>query len=84
MSSRLDEALKEKYRINGIHDPLAYVKYAIDWTVFPELLKDLNRSGTDPLAVQRRSSSIFPPIEMHSDHVFFTDVPLKQNAHARI
>ncbi|MCL5681109.1 MAG: hypothetical protein M1515_03565 [Candidatus Thermoplasmatota archaeon] len=33
MSSLLDEALKEKYRINGIHDPLAYMKDAIDWSV---------------------------------------------------
>ena len=47
MSSLLDEALKEKYRISGIHDPLAYVKDAIDWTVFPDLLKDLYRNDTD-------------------------------------
>ncbi len=47
MSSLLDEELKEKCRINGIHDPLAYMKDAIDWSVFPELLKDLYRNDTD-------------------------------------
>ena len=47
MSSLLDEELKEKCRINGIHDPLAYMKDAIGWSVFPELLKDLYRNDTD-------------------------------------
>ena len=47
MSSRLDEALKEKYRINGIHDPLAYVEDAMDCSLFPELLKHLYRNDTD-------------------------------------
>ncbi len=40
MSSLPDEELKEKCRINGIHDPLACMKDAIDWSVFPSLLKD--------------------------------------------
>ena len=47
MSSLLDEALKEKYRHSGIHDPLAYMKDAIDWSVFPNLLKDLYHNQTD-------------------------------------
>ena len=47
MSSLPDEELKEKCRINGIHDPLACMKDAIDWSVFPELLKDLYRNDTD-------------------------------------
>jgi IS5 family transposase len=47
MSSLLDEALKEKYRLSGIHDPLAYMKDAIDWSVFPNLLEDLYHNQTD-------------------------------------
>ncbi len=47
MSSLLDEALKEKYRLNAIHDPLAYMKDAIDWSMFPPLLKDMYRNDTD-------------------------------------
>ncbi len=48
MRSLLDEALKEKYHINVIHDPLIYMKDAIDWSVFPELLKDLYHNNTAP------------------------------------
>ena len=47
MSSLLDEALKEKYRMNAINDPLAFAKDAIDWTAFPPLLKDLYHNDTD-------------------------------------
>lgn len=39
--------LKEIYRVNGIHDPLAYMKDAIDWSIFPELLKDLYLNNSD-------------------------------------
>ena len=31
MSSLFDQALKEKYRMNAISDPLAFMKDAIDW-----------------------------------------------------
>lgn len=47
MSTFLAEALMEKYRINGNHDPLANMKDAIDWSVFPGLLKDLYHNDTD-------------------------------------
>ena len=47
MSSLLDEALKEKYMTNAINDPLAFAKDAIDWTVFPPLLRDLYHNDTD-------------------------------------
>jgi hypothetical protein len=47
MSSHLDEALKEKYRLSGIHDPLTYMKNAIDLSVFPNLLKDLYHNQND-------------------------------------
>ncbi len=46
MSSLLDEALKEKYRMNSINDPLAYMRDAIDWSVFSELLKGLYLNNT--------------------------------------
>ena len=47
MSSLLDQALKEKYRMNAINDPLAFAKDGIDWTAFPPLLKDLYHNDTD-------------------------------------
>ncbi len=47
MSGLLDEALKEKYRMNAINDPLAFAKDAIDWSAFPPLLKDLYHNDTD-------------------------------------
>jgi IS5 family transposase len=47
MSSLLDHALKEKYRMNAINDPLAFMKDAIDWSAFPPLLKDLYHNDTD-------------------------------------
>ena len=47
MSSLLDEALKEKYRMTVINDPLAFAKDDIDWTAFPPLLKDLYHNDTD-------------------------------------
>ena len=47
MSTLYSETLKEIYRLNDIHDPLAYMKDAIDWSVFPELLKDLYHNQTD-------------------------------------
>ena len=47
MSSLLDEALKEKYRTNAINNPLAFAKDAIDWSVFPPLLRDLYHNDTD-------------------------------------
>ncbi len=47
MSTLYAETLKEIYRLNGIHDPLAYMKDAIDWSVFPELLKDLYLNNSD-------------------------------------
>ena len=47
MSSLLDEALKEKYMTNAINDPLAFAKDAIDWSVFPPLLKNLYHNDTD-------------------------------------
>ena len=47
MSSLLDEALKEKYRMNAINDPLAFMKDAIDLSAFPPLLKDLYHNDTD-------------------------------------
>ena len=47
MSSLLDHALKEKYRMNAINDPLAFMKDAINWTAFPPLLKDLYHNDTD-------------------------------------
>ena len=54
MSSLTDHALKEKYRMNAINDPLAFMKDAIDWGTFPPLLKDLYRNDTD------RGDQIFP------------------------
>lgn len=42
-----DKALEEKYRINDITDPLALIKYAIDWDAFPPLMKDLYHNATD-------------------------------------
>ena len=47
MGNLLDEALREKYRLNALHDPLAYMKDAIDWSRFPPLLKDLYHNDTD-------------------------------------
>jgi IS5 family transposase len=47
MSSLLDHALKEKYRMNAINDPLAFMKDAIDLSAFPPLLKDLYHNDTD-------------------------------------
>ena len=47
MSGLLDEALKEKYRMNAINDPLAFAKDAIDWSAFPSLLKDPYHNDTD-------------------------------------
>jgi IS5 family transposase len=47
MSTLYGETLKEIYKLNGIHDPLAYMKDAIDWSVFPELLEDLYHNNTD-------------------------------------
>ncbi len=44
MSVLLYEALKEKYRTNAINDPLAFTKDAIDWNIFPPLLRDLYHS----------------------------------------
>ena len=54
MSSLTDHALKEKYRMNAINDPLAFMKDAIDWGTLPPLLKDLYRNDTD------RGDQIFP------------------------
>ena len=47
MSTLYGETLKEIYELNGIHDPLAYMKDAIDWSVFPGLLKDLYHNDTE-------------------------------------
>ncbi|MCL4332376.1 MAG: transposase [Candidatus Thermoplasmatota archaeon] len=40
MSTLLHESVKKLDHLNAIHDPLAYMKDAIDWSVFPSLLKD--------------------------------------------
>ena len=47
MSDLFDHALREKYRNSGIHDPLAFIKNAIDWNSFSVLLKDLYHNDTD-------------------------------------
>ena len=47
MSSLLDVAIKEKYAIMKINDPLVLVKDAIDWSVFPKLLKDMYHNDTE-------------------------------------
>ena len=41
------ETLMGIYRLNSINDPLAYMRDAIDWSVFPELLKDLYHNDTE-------------------------------------
>ena len=47
MSDLFDNALREKYRNSGIHDPLAFIKNAIDWNSFSTLMKDLFHNETD-------------------------------------
>ena len=47
MSDLFDHALREKYINSGIHDPLAFIKNAIDWNTFSTLLKGLYHNDTD-------------------------------------
>jgi IS5 family transposase len=47
MSDLFDNALREKYKNSGIHDPLAFINDAIDWNTFSTLLKDLYHNDTD-------------------------------------
>jgi hypothetical protein len=42
-----DAALKEKYKQYFVSDPLAFGKDAIDWTAFPQMLKNLYNTDTD-------------------------------------
>jgi hypothetical protein len=47
MSDLFDTALREKYKQYFTNDPLAFMKDAIDWSVFPPLLSDLYHNDID-------------------------------------
>ncbi|WP_393970854.1 IS5 family transposase [Oxyplasma meridianum] len=59
MSSLLDVAIKEKYTIMKINDPLVFVKNAIDWSVFSKILKGMYHNDTE-----RGGASNIPIITM--------------------
>ena len=47
MTDLFDTDLKEKYRQYFVKDILAFAKDAIDWTVFPHLVKVIYQNDTD-------------------------------------
>ena len=47
ISDLLDHAIKEKYNLIKINDPLIFIKNAIGWDAFTPLLNDLYQNDTD-------------------------------------